>query len=339
MKNFFATLYFAFNAVIPIFLLILLGYYAKRKNVVTQDFLKIANRFNYRFAISALLFINIYSLDRLDDIPFSMILFIIMALIVLTLLGFLMAHFATKCRARKGVLIQTAFRSNYAIIGLAIAGSLAGTEGSVLASAMQAPSVIYFNLVAVLCMSIYADDNHGVDLRRIVKGIITNPLIIGLTLGLTVHMVRRFIPLDESGNPIFTIVDDLPWLYSVVESLGHMGIPLALIVLGGQFCFTDVKGIENELAAGILLRLVVAPCVGFLMAFLADYMGLIILDHTVTAVLIALFGSPAAINSVVMASEMNADDILAGQIVVWTSFLSIGSVFVQIVLFRVAGML
>ena len=46
-----------------------------------------------------------------------------------------------------------------------------------------------------------------------------------------------------------------------------------------------------------------------------------------------------AVASVVMTSEMNADDILAGQIVVWTTLLSMASIFIQIVIFRTVGML
>lgn len=96
---------------------------------------------------------------------------------------------------------------------------------------------------------------------------------------------------------------------------------------------------KKELTAGVAARLIGAPVMGFTLAFAAAALGIITLDATAIAVLIALFGSPMAVASVVMASEMNADDILAGQIVVWTTLLSMASIFIQIVIFRTAGLL
>lgn len=339
MENILSTIYFAFNAVTPILLLVLLGYFLKCHHYVSEEFLTVANRFNFRFALSCLLFKNVYALDSFENIPLNMAIFTVVSLFVLTIVGFIVAHFTTNVRARKGILIQAAFRSNFAIIGLAIADSLAGERASALASAMQAPSIIYFNLAAVLCMSIYADDGHTFSLKKVVKGVVTNPLIIGLALGIVSLAVRQSLPVDAQGQPVFTIAGNLPWLYSCIDSLGRMATPFALVVLGGQFSFSAVKGMKKELAAGIVLRLIGAPVIGFMLAFAARAADLITLDSAAVAVLIALFGSPAAINSVVMAAEMHADDKLAGQLVVWTSILNLGSVFVQIVLFRMAGIL
>ena len=111
------------------------------------------------------------------------------------------------------------------------------------------------------------------------------------------------------------------------------------MMLGGQFSFSAVHGIRKELTAGVLMRLVLAPVLGFGMAFAAAHFGLLELSPTSIGVMIAAYGSPIAIASSVMAQEMHADDVLAGQIVVWTSLLSMITIFVMTVLFRSVGML
>lgn len=339
MDRFLSTIYFAFNAVAPILLLILLGYFARRKNLLTEEFLIVANRFNFRFGISFLLFTNVYALDKLSDIPVLLALLTIVALFAVTLLGFVVANVATDKNARKGVLMQASFRSNYAIIGVMLAESLAGAKGVAMAGALQAPGIIFFNLMSVICMSIYSDQEQSIDVRKIVKGIVTNPLIIALALGVVALAIRPLIPVNAAGQPVFSLSGSLPWLYSAMQNLGKMASPLALIVLGGQFSFTDVKDMKKELAAGCAVRLIGAPIVGFAMMFAFHAMGLITLDNAAIAVLIALFGSPAAVNSVVMAAEMGADDKLAGQLVVWTSVLNTATIFVQVVMFRLAGLI
>ncbi|MDY4969115.1 MAG: AEC family transporter [Lachnospiraceae bacterium] len=339
MNTILSTLYFAFNAVFPILALILLGYCARQKGMLTQEFIKPANRFNFRFGLSCLMFTNIYKLEGIGEIPLNIVFFVLFTVMVLTAAGFLIAHTCTGLRARRGVLIQAAFRSNFAIIGLPVATALAGSAGSALASALQAPTVIYYNFAAILCLTLYSDVKGAFSLKRVLRSIASNPLIFGLVTGLISLAVRAILPCNADGSPVFSLERDLSWLYTTISYLARMATPLALIVLGTQFNFTAVRGMKKELIAGVTARLIGAPVIGFALAFAAASMGIITLDATTIAVLIALFGSPMAVASVVMASEMNADDILAGQLVVWTTLLSMASVFVQIVIFRTAGLL
>lgn len=94
---------------------------------------------------------------------------------------------------------------------------------------------------------------------------------------------------------------------------------------------------RRELAAGVLMRLVLAPAVGLSIAFLGAHMGWYVLDTAAIATLVAVFGSPVAVASAVMAAEMGADDKFAGQLVVWTSVLGMVSLFVIVFLLRMIG--
>lgn len=329
---------YALNAIVPILLLVLLGYALKRTGLFTQDWLRRTNHFNFHYCLMALMFCNVYSLDDLGEIDWSLALYLLASLFVLTLLGLLLARFAAQRRNQRGVLIQAAFRSNCAIIGVALAEALAEPGGVALLSALQAPTVIYFNFVAVLALSHYAEGKQP-NLRETLRGVAENPLIRGLVLGLLALALRSVLPRDAAGEPVFTLSGSLPFLYSAISSLSKVASPLALIVLGGQFEFGEARQVGRPLVLGVLSRLVLAPAVGFALFFLAVHLGFFEATPTVISALIPIYSTPVAAASSVMATEMGADDVLAGQLVVWTTALSLFTLFAQIALFRFVGLL
>ena len=175
--------------------------------------------------------------------------------------------------------------------------------------------------------------------RRILKGLVTNPLIQGLLTGMVVLLIREVIPRGVDGELVFSMRNDLPWLYSSLQSLARMATPLALIVLGGQLEMKEIKGYRKELIAGVLMRLVGAPAVGFSLLYVAVRLGLLVVGRPEIAVVVAIFGSPLAVSSIVMANEMGGDGHLDGQIVVWSSIFGMLSLFVLISILRSRGLL
>lgn len=334
----FSVFIYAFNAVMPVLLLVVLGYVLKKQGLFTKEWLRTANRFNFHYCLLALMFCNIYSLDSVRDIDWSLAIYIVASLLVLTAIGFVLANGITRQRNRKGVLMQVTFRSNFAVIGLPLAEALAVPGGVALLTAMQAPAVIFFNFMAVTVLSVYSEDKK-MDLGKTFSGIAHNPLIRGLVLGLLVLVIREFIPRTESGTLVFSLSGNLPFLYSAISSVSKIGTPLALIVLGGQFEFGEMRTVGRELVCGVLARLILAPTVGFALAFAAARMGLITITPATMAMLVPLYSTPVAVSSSVMATEMGADDVLAGQLVVWTTIGSLFTLFFQIAAFRYVGLL
>ena len=121
-------------------------------------------------------------------------------------------------------------------------------------------------------------------------------------------------------------------------SLSRMATPLALIILGGQLEVKEATAFRKELVTAVAARLVLAPAVGFTLAGLAQAVGWIQLDAAACAMMVAAFGSPMAVSSVVMSAEMGADDRLCGQVVVWTSILSMFTMFLITAALRFLGL-
>lgn len=334
------TFLFAFNAVAPMLLLMLLGFYLSHIRFFNSEMLKRMNTFTFRFGISAMMFRNVYSLSSLAEIHMNLAFFILFCCVVLTAIGFAEAQLFTRQRNRRGIMIQNSFRSNFAIIGILLATSLGGAEGAGVASSMQAPTIIYFNVVAVICLTVYSDrEGQTVDLAGILKSIAKNPMILGQVCGILCLAIRQFIPRDAAGELVFSLEKDLPFLYSAVDQLASMAAPLILIILGAQVNFSAIGSMKKELVVGGIQRLILAPAVGFLLGFLAQSLGWIQLTPAVVSALVGVFGSPVASASAAMAEEMGGDAELARQYVVWTYVLSMLTLLVWIFCLRSAGLL
>lgn len=361
----FDVFQYSFRAIMPIILLILTGVLARRTGFLDAVTLRKVNRFNFRFAFTAMLFTNIYSVESIRRMPLRMGLFCLISLSVLIVLSYFLSGVLTEEKFRRGVLMQSMFRSNYAVIGLPVVNVLAGEAGSQLAAFLQLPVVTLFNVASVLALSIFCDHeaqyrlygegplagedgnrgaaragaDHGTSAFSVLKGVLKNPLIQGILAGFVVLIVREMMPLRPDGELVFSLQRDLSWLYSPIKSLAGVATPLALIVLGGQLEMKEVRGFRRELVAGVILRLIAAPVLGFGMLFLAVRAGLVTAGPVEIAVLSVVFGSPQAVSSIVMSTEMGGDGHLAGQIVVWSSIFGMASMFILIFLLRLMGLL
>lgn len=334
------TLIFAANSVLPVIITIVLGNILGRCGFFDEQFLKTANKTVFRVALPAYLFYNIYSVEDFGSVNWPLVLYAMLLILLVFVLALICVCLYTKDNKKRGALLQCSFRSNFAIIGVTLADAMGGVDSVAAAAVISAFSIPIFNILAVSGLTVFGDDTQkGIDFKKIFKGIAKNPLIIGVLLGIIVLLARGVIP-KENGECVFTIQNDLPFLYKVIKNVGSMASPLALLVLGGQFKFSAVRALAKDIAFGTLWRLVITPfiCIGGLMLLSKAGIGLKVSDVEMPA-LIALYCSPVAVASAIMAEEMNSHGELARQLVVWTSLLSIFSMFAAIALFRHIGMI
>ena len=83
--------------------------------------------------------------------------------------------------------------------------------------------------------------------KDIIMKIIKNPLIIGVCIGLVALIIRSFIPVKQDGSLVFSLSGNMTFLYTAIGNVSKIASPLALIVLGGQFTFSAVKGMLKEI--------------------------------------------------------------------------------------------
>ena len=332
------TLIFGINAVLPLLLLIGLGYLLSRIGFLNEHFLVYANRFVFRIALPAMLFFTIYNASGLEDINWSVLLYAVIGVGILFVFGLISVVFLVKGSEKKGVVLQSVFRSNMAILGIPLAEALGG-EPAVLGVALISLAVIpLYNVLSVISLTMFQHDDQGqkVPWHRILLKIITNPLIIAIALGIIVLLIRSVIPIsEETLEPVFSIKKDLEFLYTFIKWVSQIASPLALIILGGGFQFTAVRSLRKEIIIGTSWRILIAPLFGLSVAvILSKYTSFFHFESYDYPALIATFGSPVAVTSAIMAKEMGGDERLAGQIVVWSSLFSIVTIFIIVIVFR-----
>ena len=334
------TFIFAANSVLPIILTIVLGYILGQTGFFDAPFLKTANKTVFRVALPVYLYYNIYSIDGFGSVNWSLVLYSMLLILVVFFAALICVCLYTRDNKKRGALLQCSFRSNFAIIGVTLADAMGGVESVAAAAVISAFSIPIFNILAVACLTVFGSDrSKGIDIKKILKGIAKNPLIIGVFLGIITLLTRSLIPM-KNGEYVFTIQNQLPFLYKVIKNVGSMASPLALLVLGGQFKFSAVRSLAKDIAFGTVWRLVLTPliCIGGLMLLSKAGIGLSFSKIEMPA-LIALYCSPVAVASAIMAEEMNSHGELARQLVVWTTLFSILTMFFTIALFRHIGMI
>ena len=331
-----SNLFFTMNAVMPIVCMILVGYFIKRIRLFDEKFFPLLNKLCFRVCLPCLLFFNVYNIENLSEISgyFRLCVFAIISILVFFLIAMLIINFTVVDDRQKGVMIQVAYRSNYAIIGISLAMSISSDDLRPVAAAsiLSSVSIPLFNVLAIVALSLFVQENgKKVNFLSVLKKIIKNPLILGVFAGFVCLVIRHFIPVNSTGTKFFTIKLNLPFLYKTISMLAQSASPIALIALGGNFTFSAVARLKYKIIAGVFVRTVLCPLVCLSFAY---NLGFTSLEFPA---LIALYGTPLAVSTVPMTSEMGSDSVLAGQLVVWTTLASAFTLFIIIFVCKQLG--
>lgn len=302
-----ANLILSLNVVLPLFLLISLGYTLRLLKMFDDHTLLVMNNIAFRIFLPVMLFYNIYSTDLEGVLNVRLMIFGFITILIVFLLLFLIIPVLEKDNQKRGVMIQGGFRSNFVIFGLPITASIFGEQGLGVTSLLIAVIVPLYNALAVISLEVF---NGGkINFKKIVKGIITNPLIIASLLGiifLSLHIQLPFV------------------IEKTVSDIAKVATPLILIILGGYFQFKTIKGYGKQLTISIGTKLVFVPAIFLPIAIMLGFKG------AELVALLTLYAAPAAVSSFTMAKQMNADSELSGHIVVIGSALSIFTLFIWI---------
>ena len=305
-----ATFSFAVMAVLPLFLMIFVGYFLRLIHAFSEQFFNQLTRFCFRVGMPCLMFDNIYNGNLQAGAYLPMILFGVLGVSGLALLGFLIVPHAVKDPKKKGVMIQNLFRSNFFFFGIPMITNLFGKEHVGPAIMMVAFLVPAFNLLSAVILSCFQEHEgtKGLDLKAILKSIFTNPIILGAIVGFVFVLCRI---------PLFAFINQ------TVSDIADITTPIALISLGGTFQFLRAKHNRNYIVHGVIDKLFLVPALMLTLAVLLGFRG------SQLATFLALFGAPGAVAGFIMAKEADADGELAGQLIVFTT----AAAFISLVFF------
>jgi len=318
------NLMFSLNAVLPLLLLIVAGYVISRSSLVSQRFFAEANGFVFRIAMPFMLCRNIYSTDFSLAFDPVLVAFSLGCVVLVAVVSSLVAPLFVRSRQSSGAIIQALFRGNFAFFGLPLALNLFGQQGAAPTSMLISFTVPVFAMLAVIVLTLFSPDyvkkpgSLTQGMFPIMKDIVRNPLILGSLAGLVINVLPVTMP---------------KFLDKAISDIGAIATPLALVVLGSQFDFSQLQGRLKTANLVAICRLVLVPLSIVSLAALLGFRG-----PRLGAVYI-LFAAPTSVTSYVMARDMNSDHVLAGQLVILTTLLCGVTLFIGIFLLRTLGLI
>lgn len=304
---------YSINVILPVLLLVLLGAFLKRIGLLSDSFCSAADKLVFKVALPVMLFLDVAGASLADAPDPSLIAFILISVTASFFLTSLCTPLLIKDRAKCGAVVQGICRSNFAILGIPLLEGMFGDAGSAAAAVVVPIVILMFNAYSVVVLSVFAPQDKQMTpaetIKKIAVSVVTNPLIIGVLLGLPFMLSDLTLPLPVSKT---------------LGYLDGMVTPLALMSLGAS---TSLKSMRGKLRLSLTASAVKTVLIPTVMCTVAALLGL---RGVALGIVLILFGAPTAVSSYVMAKNMGSDHEVAGQILLFTTSVCVFTIFLGI---------
>lgn len=300
--------------VAPICIYIMLGIIVRRLKWIGETGLNQTNKLIYSLFFPAVMFVNIYNSSLEESLNLELILFLLVMFTIVFILLMLIIPLFIKERPVQASVIQGIYRANSILYAIPIVSTIYGQENVGVAAVSVSLIVPFTNIFCVILL----ENKRGskAKLGTVVLHILKNPIIIGAILGVLVKALDWTLP---------TVLEN------VVTDISKVVTPLALILLGAGLNINNIKKNKYYILLVCISKLIIVPLI---FVFVGYWWGFRDIE---LVTIFALSSVPTAVSSYVMAKEMGADGPLAGEIVAFTSTLSIVTIFLWMLLFTGIG--
>ncbi|MDD6183802.1 MAG: AEC family transporter [Lachnospiraceae bacterium] len=294
---------YSINVTIPIFLVMVLGYFLRRRGMLNENFVNVANKFNFDVTLPFMVFRDIAAVDIRSVFDLKYVLFCAIASSVCFWVVWGLAKLFMKDKSLIGAFVQASFRSSAAVMGLAFISNLYGP--SAMGPLMIIGAVPLYNIYSVLVLTFEAeDDGTGRDtgkLKEACVNILKNPIIISIVLGLIVSLCKLDFPV---------LVDN------TIDNVAKMATPLALITLGAGFEGREALAKMKPTLWAAFIKLIGQAAIFIPIAIALGFTG-----EKLIAIMVML-AAPATPSCYIMAKNMKNDGALTASIIVTTTLLA-----------------
>lgn len=299
MENFI----YSINVTIPIFLVMVIGYILKQIGMLNDNFVTVANKFNFKVTLPFMLFKDIAGVDikAVFDIKYVLFCAIVSTICFWVVWG--TAKLLVRDKTIRGAFVQSSFRGSAAVMGLAFIQNIYGS--SAMGPLMIVSAVPLYNIFSVIVLTFEANDSTGIDKKAKIRqagiNICKNPIILSILAGLIVGLLEIQFP---------TLVN------KTVSNVAQMATPLALITIGAGFEGRKALAKIAPTMAASMIKLVLQPLVFLPVAAWMGFSG-----EKMIAILIML-ASPTTPSCYIMAKSMNNDEVLTASVIVTTTLMA-----------------
>lgn len=312
------NLMFSLNMILPIFMLIVLGFVFKNMKILSKEFSDCATNLVFYCALPCSLFNSVRNTDVRSVFNTKFLIYLILSQLIIFALCWIVAALFMKDKTQISAVVHGSFRGNFAYIGMPLIANIIGNEILTASVMVMAFGVTLYNVLAVIVLSHYDTSGKKISVLNQIKKIITNPLIISIMLGLLASYVRINFP---------TYID------KTISYCAQLATPLALILIGTTIRFDTFKSKMSGIILATIMKLIIIPLGVTISAILFGFKG----EELVT--LFIYNAVPSATNSYIMTKNMNGDGELGAGIVMATSLFSVITLTIFIYILKTMGYL
>ena len=299
MENFI----YSINVTMPIFLVMVIGYILKQIGMLNDNFVTVANKFNFKVTLPFMLFKDIAGVDIKAVFDIKYVLFCAIVITICFWVVWGTAKLLVRDKTIRGAFVQSSFRGSAAVMGLAFIQNIYGS--SAMGPLMIVSAVPLYNIFSVIVLTFEANDSTGIDKKAKIRqagiNICKNPIILSILAGLIVGLLGIQFP---------TLVN------KTVSNVAQMATPLALITIGAGFEGRKALAKIAPTMAASMIKLVLQPLVFLPVAAWMGFSG-----EKMIAILIML-ASPTTPSCYIMAKSMNNDEVLTASVIVTTTLMA-----------------
>ena len=298
-----SNLMFCLNATVPIFAVMILGYWFVHIGLLKEATLDNINSFVFKVSLPVMVFLDLAQTNFFEVWDGRYVAFCFIATFASVGIACLVSKLFDK--SIRGEFAQAAYRSSAAILGVGFIESIYGT--SAMAPLMMIGTVPLYNVMAVVILMLTkpGDGEGKFDVTRFKKtciGVIKNPIILGIIIGVLWSVLKLPLPT---------------MMFKTCKYLSNTATPLGLLVIGGSFDFKKAFNLVKPAFLATFMKLI-----GWGLIYMPIAISLGFRNDKLVAALI-MMGSPTTVTCFVMAKNMGHDGTLSASVVMLASFFCI----------------
>ena len=289
-------------ALLPVFLLIVLGFVLKRSLLRLETQWHGLERLTYYVLFPVLLIQTLVKAD-LATVPVAGVGgALLLAALLMSLLCLGLRPLLARC-AVDGPAFTSIFQGAtrwQTYVALSVSGNLYGDTGLALASVAMVAIIPLVNVFSVAVLAHYASSERQ-SVRAVAMTVVRNPLIWACAIGLALNVLH--VPLPRI------------W-HEVADALGRSSLAIGLLVTGAGLQLAGMFRPSLAASVAVFLKLILMPALAIALAVWFGVTG------SSLAIVAACAAVPTSASAYVLARQMGGDAPLLAQIITLQTILA-----------------
>ena len=292
------------NIISPVFFVLLIGYFAKQKGYIDNNFVDKGTWIVFYLALPFKLFYDVKN-ARIESLHPQYVAYILLGVIFIIFISIIIAKsLKIKDKRKLSAFVHCAYRSNFVYVGFPILDIIYNGAPS-----MEHMIVIIsfgltlYNISAIVLLTYYSEaEEKRISILDIIIKILKNPMIAGVVFG----AIFNFLHL-----PVYQGVD------RAIEMVAKISTPMSLILIGASLNFESSKSDFRLMFISAFIKTVVAPAllipIGVKLGFTNMELG----------IAYVFWATPCAANCFIFTKQMNSDYEFASKVITLSFIMSI----------------